>query len=307
MNVNACQIAVAVIIYRRPELTRRVLSAVYKANPRKLYVIADGPKPDARDSELVHQARSVVEEFSWKCEIERLYAQSNLGLRQRVLSGLDEIFQREDQLIVLEDDCVPSGSFFQFAEAGLLAFAETKNVSLISGSNPSRLFREQGYFFTMDSPIWGWATWRDRWQDFRDNSIGNAPSRVQIEQVSRSSKGFWARRKLRKFLATSSQLDSWAIEFAGFNRWKNKLSVVSGENLVSNIGFGKDSTHTKFESFADQAPALDVSNVSDFFNSKVEMVNSEGAIHRWRTLQWVTYPLVHPISFTRRALRFLFK
>jgi len=294
---------VALFIYKRPDLTRQVLKQIYLASPERLYVIADGPK-SPKEEEAVRLTRGCVEEFDWKCEVKRLYANENLGLRERVLTGLDHLFSIEEEAIILEDDCLPSKSFFRFASSGLEAYRHQVNVSLVSGSSPHSPRSIPELFFTLESPIWGWATWRRSWQSFRAESLGREFNEEEIEEISSTVEGIVAKRRMANFLRKSHTLDSWAIEFSAYNRLRGRLSAVSGVNLVENIGFGKGSTHTKFESFADQSPAFELAEIPNFPEEIRRDIEAERNMARHRFTIWLIYPLKHPVDVAFRFLRY---
>jgi len=295
---------VVVIIYRRPGLTKQILSRVFEAGPSRLYVIADGPKDTPSEQKLVQATRAVIEDFPWSCEVTRIYSDENLGLRNRVLSGLDAVFEVEPSAIILEDDCLPSASFFEFASEALAYFEEDSRISLVSGCNPNGSALQPQFWLSYSSPIWGWATWRRQWVNFRNLSKGQKWSEAETAQILGTFHTYLSRRRFARFMETGANLDSWAIEFSAFNRSQNQLSLVSRENLIENIGFGKGSTHTKFESFVDQAPAREIRDFS--FPATIEYdPKNDRRVERNRALKWVTYPLRHPFDSMMRILRFL--
>lgn len=295
---------VAVIIYRRPQLTERVLSRVFEAGPSRLFVIADGPEDLPSERKIVEATRAVVEKFPWSCEVTRFYSDENLGLRERVLSGLDAVFDVEPSAIILEDDCLPSASFFEFASEALIHFQEDSRISLVSGSNPNGPAVDAQFWLSYSSPIWGWATWRRQWASFRNLSKGQSWSEGETAQILETFFTSLSRKRFARFMESSAKLDSWAIEFSAFNRLQKQFSLVSGENLVENIGFGSGSTHTKFESFVDQAPAREIIDFS--FPETIEYdPKNDRRMDRNRYLKWVSYPVQHPFDSLMRILRFL--
>lgn len=297
---------VVVIIYNRPDFAELVLAKIYDYGPTKLYVVSDGPKDLGVDNELVAQTRRAVDKFDWDCQVVKVYSEVNLGLRERVLSGLDFVFHREQSAIILEDDCMPSESFFEFVTAGLSFYQNNASVSLISGCSPhSPTKGVPEVYFTLDSPIWGWGTWRRAWTQFRSESFGQEFGRSEIKKISSTVQGVLAKRRFENLLRKSKDLDSWAIEFSAFNRSVGKLAVVSRVNLVENIGFGQDSTHTVFESFADQSHASVLKSLPRFPSEVRRDESVERRISRHRLAVWVKYPIKHPIDFILRVLRFL--
>src|SRR3954451_2850867 len=155
------------IIFRRPEYTARVFERIREARPERLFVIADGPRPgNADDARRCEQARAVVEGVDWRCEVVRDFAEENLGLKRRIPSGLDWVFDEVEEAIVLEDDCLPHPSFFGYCEEALARHRDDARVTTISG-DCFDFAGERGsasYRLSRYPLIWGWATWRRAWR-----------------------------------------------------------------------------------------------------------------------------------------------
>lgn len=299
--------AVALIIFRRPGTTERVLEAIRNYGPKKLYVIADGPRlHKADDSVSVARTRALVDSAGLNCEITKIYSDSNLGLRERVLSGLDQVFAEEDSVIILEDDCLPNQDFFEFADEMLEFFKDSGNVGLISGNNfASNSGMKDSYYFSTHANIWGWATWSRTWREFRESSMEKFLTNEGKAEISKAIPGRHQRKVFLKLLQLAKNLDSWAIQFAAFCYTRGLLSVVPKVNLVSNIGFGVESTHTKFESYVDEvrAEALDFPlRHPDKIEPNLTEMRRESRI---KAFGWFIYPLLHPFDFLGRVIRFL--
>lgn len=298
---------VAIIVFRRPELTRRVFDEIRKYRPPLLFVIADGARSNSVGEEkLVAETRQIFDEVDWDCQVIKIYATSNLGLRARVLSGLDEVFSQVESCIILEDDCLPSPDFFVFASQMLEHHQSHSRVALVSGNNfaPSEMLRNS-YYFSTHANIWGWATWSDVWQLFRARKPSRYWTSEEIENIGTKITGLLKRREFTNLLKASNTLDSWAIGFAAHCYEQNLLSVVPGSNLVTNVGFGADSTHTKFESFADEVPAgklmFPIEHPDEVEASGKQILRES----RIKAMRWIWFPLRHPISFGGRVLRYL--
>ncbi|WP_223209916.1 hypothetical protein [Picosynechococcus sp. NKBG042902] len=106
---------VAFIIFNRPDLTQIVFNEIRKAQPKQLFVIADGPRTP-EEQEKCQAARDVIKQVDWDCEVFCNYADVNLGCRERVSSGITWVFEQVEEAIILEDDCVPAPSFFRFVK-----------------------------------------------------------------------------------------------------------------------------------------------------------------------------------------------
>jgi len=239
--------AVAFIIFRRPDTTARVFERIRQARPPRLYIIADGLRPDKLgEAEAVDAARAVVadNQIDWDCQVTRIYSKVNLGCRERIVSGLDVVFAREEEAIILEDDTLPHCEFFDYCSSLLDRFRNTKKVGHIGGNNflSSRLHFEHSYRFSRQSHIWGWATWRRCWLFFRSKSTDWTPELLDCGRRSFCSDqefSYW-----RQLIERKSFSQSWDYPWHFFQRSNELLSVYPRVNLVENIGFGERATHT---------------------------------------------------------------
>src|SRR5262249_39456996 len=169
---------IALFIFNRPELTARVYACIRAARPERLFIVADGPRatrPD--DKRLCDETRRVVASPDWPCEIHVNFASDNLACRRRISSGLDWVFQQSPEAIILEDDCVPCASFFEFCSEMLHYYRDDKRIVHISGDNfQDGKWRGSGsYYFSRYPHTWGWATWRRAWQAY-DVNISSWPA-----------------------------------------------------------------------------------------------------------------------------------
>jgi hypothetical protein len=299
---------VVLLFFNRPETTRRVMAQIRRARPKTLYLVQDGARPNVPGEQaLVEITRNVAEDVDWDCTVIREYADENLGLRKRVVSGLDRVFSDVERAIIVEDDCVANDSFFAFCEDMLARYADNEQVGTVSGNNflRGRFVTQDSYFFSPDVRIWGWATWRRVWQDFSRDGLDDEWS---SDEVSRVLAGFPSPSRKKALMSTAANahnLDSWALPFVLHCQRRNLLSVVPEVNLVKNIGFGSSSTHTRFESFTDEIPTKRLEFPLRHPEAVVrndEAGKLEHALHR---KMWFTFPLTHPISFLGRVFRYL--
>jgi len=130
------QTPVALLIFNRPEITRRLVNEIIKANPPRVFVFADGPRPDhPRDAELIRETKAIISEAPWNCEVLTNYSEANLGTRYRPATGLDWVFENVERAIFFEDDCLPHPSFFLFCDELLEKYHDDERVMMISGNN----------------------------------------------------------------------------------------------------------------------------------------------------------------------------
>lgn len=298
---------VAMVIYRRPDLTRQVIDALRIARIEQLFVIADGPRTgDAHEAVAVEESRRLINEIDWECEVVRIYAETNLGLRERVLSGLDYVFDKVDKAIILEDDCVPNEDFYEFASEVLIRYSGEPQIAVVSANNFAPNFEmENSYYFASHPSIWGWATWSSAWKEFRQHKKTQTRglSEGELKVVRSRMPGGLPRRAFLRMLDASPKLDSWALDFAVWCHLHGKLTVVPKVNLAKNIGFGRGSTHTRFESFVYQVSTerlrFPLRHPESIAIDYREMTRESRSI----TIKTLTFPLLHPFDFLGRIFR----
>jgi len=244
--------AVAFIVFNRPDVTARVLAAIRGAKPPLLLVIADGPRAERPgEAEKCAQVRGVVEAgVDWPCDVRRNYSDVNLGCGRRVSSGLDWVFSQVEEAIILEDDCLPDASFFSFCEELLERYRNNDGVAQISGCTyvGAQVHRSTSYLFSRYGPIWGWATWRRAWSRY-DFSLSEWLHLRESETWRRAM--WWRPERVMREDAydkiLNGRLDTWDYQWSLDKLRHGMLSVISCVNLVENIGFGPDATHTRRE------------------------------------------------------------
>jgi len=299
---------VAIIMFNRPELTKKVAHRVAQAKPEVVYLIADGPRPDhPGDAEACAATREAVLSIEWLCEVRTEFADANLGLRERVSSGLDRVFAEVEHAIIIEDDCLPDPSFLPYATELLERYRTDERLGVISGNNFLRGKRvtDDSYFFSADMRIWGWATWRRVWSDFSEHGLrhhwSSDEAKAAVSRLSSSGR----RRALIADAERAHSINSWALPFVLHAQKRRYLSAVPENNLVSNVGFGGGSTHTKFESFTAKVQSDPVRfplrhPVSVTENTRAGVIEA-----RIARRQWLSFTLLHPIDFLGRVVRYL--
>ena len=251
---------VVLIAFNRPQLARRTLAAIRAAAPRRLFLVADGPRPERpEDRELCAATRAVLAEIDWPCEVERRFAEVNVGLEANVELGLDWVFGQVSEALVFEDDCVPDASFFAYACELLERYRDDPRVWHVAGNRhgvPRRLFHGDSYAFSTWASVWGWATWADRWQRHRalfprDHvhrsaaDRGDAPVRTSPAEarpgtlVTRAGQRHFGEAARSSDVVTHGWDKHWWLTIMT----EGGLSVTPSANMVVNAGFGPDATH----------------------------------------------------------------
>ena len=254
---------VAFFAFNRPDTTEIVLNAIRKAQPKQLFIVLDGPRQNhPTDIERTGKVRQIIESsIDWPCQIERDYSVENLGCGRRVSSGLDWVFSKTEQAIILEDDCLPSPSFFQFCEELLARYAEDQNVMQIAGSNliESLPKSKDSYFFSRNGGIWGWASWRRAWERY-DFTLRDFAKTETLQNALRQITNP-IERQIRKKLFKAcyhNAIDTWDYQWLFAKLTHCGSTITPFVNLVENIGFGHDATHTTSQSNPFHKSAFDI-------------------------------------------------
>jgi hypothetical protein len=242
--------AVLFLVFNRIEPVKQTFERIKAARPPRLYIASDGPRTGVEGEDgLVHDVRDyIMSHIDWECEVQTLYREANLGCKVAVSSAIDWFFTHEEEGIILEDDCLPSSSFFMFCQSMLEHYREDARIGLVAGFNfgyaNDRL--QYDYFFSKYGPIWGWASWRRAWQHYDVNmhhleevdSLDILPNYFS-NNLHIQKKFFWRTR--------DGLIDTWDYQWSFARLINHMYSIVPKTNMIKNIGFGEDATHTTEE------------------------------------------------------------
>ena len=234
------------LVFNRLDTTKQVFKAIRKAKPPRLYIAADGAR-ESKDGEAekVKAVREyIMSNINWECEVKTLFREQNLGCKYAVSGAIDWFFENEEMGIILEDDCLPSQSFFWFCEELLERYKDDMRVWHIGGSNFQNAIKrgEGDYYFSKYNLIWGWAGWASRWKKY-DVELDSIIDTKFLEKTfeDRNAIKYWAKpfNDMKE-----KRIDTWDYQYT-FSMWDNDgLAILSNTNMISNIGFGEDATHT---------------------------------------------------------------
>lgn len=254
------------LVFNRPQHAEAVLDRIRAARPPRLYLHADGARPDrAGEAERVAATRQILEKIDWDCQVFRLYRDQNLGMREGVAAAISWFFQHEEQGVILEDDSLCDPSFFQFCEEILEKYRSDERVMHVGGSNllADRTRREvsESYFFTGFSFVWGWAGWRRAWQkmSLELDGLADFEREKSIEKLLHDPLA--QAYLLDKFWVTRHRKNkSWAYAWQFSVLKNNGLCIVPTVNLVENTGIGDPAaTNTSSDSAAAKIKSEQVS------------------------------------------------
>lgn len=237
------------LVFNRPDTTSVVFQAIRAARPKRLYVAADGPRASrAGEAALCEEVRRIATAVDWPCELKILMRAENLGCKLAVSSAIDWYFEQEPEGIILEDDCVPDPTFFTYCDELLERYRDDLHVMCISGANfiSAEWTPEESYYFSRYVHIWGWASWRRAWAhyDVKMSDWQSGGRRELIAQwfpADRRAQDTWASIFDR---VAAGKIDTWDYQWV-YACWRHAgLSCMPRGNLIRNIGFGLDATHT---------------------------------------------------------------
>jgi len=240
---------ILIIAFNRPGSCRQVIDAIRPAKPERIFFAVDGARPthpvDLRNCE---STRNLVQEFDWPCEVKTYYRETNRGCKYAPPEAISWFFSHVEAGIILEDDCVPNPDFFSFASELLERYAKDEYIGMISGNNHYgfQTAKNDSYHFSRYASIWGWATWKRAWLLYDVGMRSYLKSLDAIKaSVGHSEKfrSYW----WRNVEAVQAGLNTWDVQWAISLLANQMLTIRPKHNLVANIGFTIDSTHTGYE------------------------------------------------------------
>lgn len=271
---------VAFFIFNRPDTTERVFAEIAKAKPPKMLVIADGPRfAKQGEAEMCARTRSIVDRIDWDCEVLTNFSEVNLGCGERVSSGIEWVFKNVSEAIILEDDCLPSQSFFIYCDQMLNMYRNDKRIFSISGSNFSNEDGLYGHYFSRYSLMWGWATWADRWSLYEFEPKDQFWVILHTWWKKPLVFTYWVRIFLKMHVHST-----WDYQWI-LTLWRNSaLSVRPTQSLVKNIGFGENATHTHDANHS--LTLLTVSETKDIFNFRLTAILPNRKLELQDEIKW---------------------
>ncbi len=247
MHANNIDVPVLLIFFARPEILQKVFEQIRIARPSKLFLYQDGPRenhPD--DPEKIRKCREIVEDIDWSCEVHKFYQPRNVGCDPSEFIAQKWAFGKVDRCIVLEDDDVPSQSFFPFCKELLERYKDDERINMICGMNHFGVSEGNpyDYLFSLSGAICGWASWKrvvDTWEehyDFLDDQqalklLSNIhPKCLRLDKIVRAA-----------FQRRLTGVPYYETIFGVSQLLNSRLNIVPTKNMISNIGLGADAVH----------------------------------------------------------------
>jgi hypothetical protein len=237
------------LIFNRPQLQIDSFAKIRNAKPSRLFIAADGPRVDvSHDFERCAQARKIVEGIDWPCEVQTRFREVNLGCRKAVVDAINWFFSHVDEGIIIEDDCIASQAFFDYANILLGHYRDDTRVWCISGNNyQNGKWRGDGsYYFSRYSHCWGWATWRRCWQRYDESmttwSVAKSQGVLKSILLENNERKYWE-SIFDVMTDPKTAINTWDYQWIYTVIINGGLTACPNRNLVTNIGYGGDGTH----------------------------------------------------------------
>ncbi len=227
---------VLLIVFNRPDTTKRVFEAIKKAKPPKLFISSDGARNERKGEVwLVNEVRNyVLSNIDWKCEVKTKFNETNLGCGKAIHEAISWFFNNVDDGIIIEDDCLPSASFFTYCEELLDYYRDNKNIWNIGGYNSINVKSlKESYYFTNIPICWGWATWADRWKQYKFDLTDYDENYIKSNIKNITYQSYWL-----NILKTMQEgkIDTWDYQWVFTILKNNGLCISPKMNLICNIG-----------------------------------------------------------------------
>jgi hypothetical protein len=232
------------LIFNRPDLTEKSFDSIKKVKPQKLFIAADGPRRGNISDELrtIKSRNYVLSNIDWECDVKTLFRDENLGCGLAVASSISWFFEHVEEGIILEDDCVADLSFFKFCDILLEKYRQDEEVFHINGSNHQFGIKRgfSDYYFSIYPHVWGWATWKRAWDRY--------------DFIMRDLESYKEDKIFKKYAqillmnsVCNGDVDTWDVQWVYSIFKNNGLVITPNINLILNIGFGENATHTNFK------------------------------------------------------------
>ncbi len=240
---------IILFVYNRPEHTKKTVSALksnHLASESLLFIFSDGNKNE-KDKKAVEEVRNYISTITGFKEIKIILRDKNLGLADSIISGVTEVITEYGKAIVLEDDIVTSPYFLEFMNEALDFYKDDKRIYSISGYNfPIKIPTSYQYkIYILPRPSsWGWATWKDRWEEV-DWEVSDYEDFIKDKEQTLKFNlgGDDLTRMLKNQIA--GKINSWAIRWAFAHYKSNAFCLFPIYSFAKNIGADRSGVHTR--------------------------------------------------------------
>jgi len=261
-TVNRLTVPVLLLLYNRPDYTRKSIACLSSVAPSSLYIACDGPKNgNSKDMKLCNEVKTVVQNIPWKCTVRRLYRHSHSGSKFGLSESIKWFFSHVSKGIILEDDCMPNVSFFWFCKELLEKYKNNKKIMHISGTNfqRKRIYGNASYYFSRFPQVWGWASWRRAWRQY-DIDMRDYTDSKNYTIVKKIFHNHGIERYFEKIFESvrAGKVEAWDYQWF-YHIWKNNgICITPQTNMITNIGFDHRATHTTYTTSVSYVPTKEI-------------------------------------------------
>lgn len=239
-------IAVLLLFFTRNDTFQQVFDAVREARPSRLFLYQDGPRNE-KDLAGIEACRKIAsdENIDWECEVHRQYLEKNQGCDPSGFLSHRWAFSLADKCIVLEDDVVPSQSFFPFCKEMLDRYEHDERVTMVAGFNTDEVTTDMpyDYFFTRAFSIWGWASW-SRVVNNWDGEYTFVKDPEKFSELCGKVEQYHQRKDMPSMCQWHANSGRQYFEsiFWAYMLLHDGLAIMPSKNMINNIGMN-EGTH----------------------------------------------------------------
>ena len=251
MTDYKCKYPILFITFIKENETKQIFETIRQVKPDRLYLASDGARIEKQgEKEKVENLRKwLVSNVNWNCEVKTKFNEKNLGCGHGPADAISWFFENQEMGIILEDDILADLSFFRFCDELLKKYKDDDRIGQIGGFNRiDKEIKSSEYYFSKYPQIWGWASWRRAWADY-DFTISSWERLRNTDFVYHAfSNKYFAKEKIETYNKTYNSrgeyYNTWDFQWTFCNLVQNRLTIIPSCNLITNIGFNKDATHT---------------------------------------------------------------
>jgi hypothetical protein len=240
--------------FNRPEHLSRCLSSLeicLNFASHSGFIFIDGPRNES-DEKSVSECVKIAQSFGYKHGFKVISRESNLGLAKSVRTGINQVFENSDSIIVIEDDLLLGVGFLEFVNSALNFYRQNHEVASISGYQYPVDLVPSGGVFLRGADCWGWGTWKDRWEETSFDGeylLAQLRSR-KLQKAFNLNGAIDYEDMLVKYCIGA--IDSWAVPWHTSMFLQNRITLFPSKTFVSNEGGDGSGTHFGFNSLYSQ-------------------------------------------------------
>lgn len=233
-------IPIVLFAYARPDHLQKTIACLRENQVPLIYAFSDGARTPEKQP-AINEVRRLLRAVDWS-ELVLIERPQNLGLGLSIRTGVSEILQKHESVIVFEDDLICVPGTYKYLCAALNHYKDDERVMSITGwTHPSVIpkdITDQPYFDgRAECLVWG--AWRRSWE-------GMDQSALEMIEVCQQ-RGIDVRRYGDDLVAMAQeelQRNIWAVRFLYLHLLKQSLCIRPPHSMVEHIGFDHLATNS---------------------------------------------------------------